>query len=223
MEEESLGEALAGILVNFDGEDMEGYVETVNSLFGMVIVSALLTEEQILQLLEVFRKYRRAIGWTIVDIRGIPSGICEHNIQLEEDNQLNVEHQRRLNENMQEVVKKEIIKWLDTGVVYPTAGIKGVRSFLGHAGFYRRFIKDLSKITNPMFKLLEKEAKFVFDDKCRKAFDELKERLTTAPIILEEAGRPSNELDIDVHFQMRGCWLFQWKWYRGMLTLLIIW
>ncbi|XP_059294521.1 uncharacterized mitochondrial protein AtMg00860-like [Lycium ferocissimum] len=61
---------------------------------------------------------------------------------------------------------------------------KGVRSFLGHVGFYRRFIKDFSKIANPMCKLLKKEAKFVFDDKCRKAFDELKERLTTAPVIV---------------------------------------
>ena len=74
-----------------------------------MIVSSSLTEEQIVKLLEVLREYRRAIGWTIADIRGIPSGICDHKIQLEEGSKPSVEHQRRLNENMQEVVKKEII------------------------------------------------------------------------------------------------------------------
>nr|XP_016505805.1 PREDICTED: uncharacterized protein LOC107823630 [Nicotiana tabacum] len=66
----------------------------------------------------------------------------------------------------------------------PPISVKGVRSFLGHAGFYRRFIKDFSKIANPMCKLLEKYATFVFDEKCLKAFEELKEKLTTAPIIV---------------------------------------
>ncbi|XP_075082075.1 uncharacterized protein LOC142166698 [Nicotiana tabacum] len=66
----------------------------------------------------------------------------------------------------------------------PPTSVKGVRSFLGHAGFYRRFIKDFSKIASPMCKLLEKDAKFEFDEKCLKAFEELKERLTTEPIIV---------------------------------------
>ncbi|XP_047256171.1 uncharacterized mitochondrial protein AtMg00860-like [Capsicum annuum] len=49
----------------------------------------------------------------------------------------------------------------------PPILVKGLRSFLGHAGFYRRFIKDFSKAANPLCKLLEKEAKFLFDDDCR--------------------------------------------------------
>ncbi|XP_070013108.1 uncharacterized protein [Nicotiana sylvestris] len=218
------------------------------------------------QLLDVLKEHRKAIGWTIADIRGIPPGICEHKIQLENDTKPSVEHQRQLNPSMQEVVKKEIIKWLDFGVVYPIAdsswpnavwfvqssgyfskmhdvhlllhggglsrgfhgrffavekyhfmvdegivlahkilkhgievdrakieiisilppptSVKSVRSFLGHAGFYRNFIKDFSKIANPMCKLLEKDAKFLFDEKCLKAVEELKQKLTTAPIIV---------------------------------------
>ncbi|GJZ11730.1 reverse transcriptase domain-containing protein [Tanacetum coccineum] len=62
---------------------------------------------------------------------------------------------------------------------YPT-NIKGVRSFLGHAGFYRRFIKDFSVISKPMTQLLMKDAKFDFSDDCKKAFNILKEKLTTA-------------------------------------------
>ena len=55
--------------------------------------------------------------------------------------------------------------------------VKGIRSFLGHAGFYRRFIKDFSKISKPLCRLLEKDAKFDFDKSCRSAFEEIKSRL----------------------------------------------
>ncbi|XP_075076482.1 putative mitochondrial protein AtMg00860 [Nicotiana tabacum] len=66
----------------------------------------------------------------------------------------------------------------------PPTLVKAVRIFLGHAGFYRRFIKDFSKIANPLCKLLEKDQPFVFSDDCRLAFEELKKRLVTAPIIV---------------------------------------
>ena len=62
--------------------------------------------------------------------------------------------------------------------------MKGVRSFLGHAGFYRRFIKDFSKIANPLCKLLEKEANFYFGEDFLKAFECLKGKLVEASIIV---------------------------------------
>ena len=61
--------------------------------------------------------------------------------------------------------------------------IKTVRQFLGHAGFYRTFIMDFSKIATPLYKLLEKDAKFIWDAGCQKSFEELKAYLTTAPIV----------------------------------------
>ena len=61
--------------------------------------------------------------------------------------------------------------------------IKTVRQFLGHAGFYRRFIMDFSKITKPLYKMLEKDAKFIWDAGCQKSFEELKAYLTTTPIV----------------------------------------
>ncbi|XP_070679273.1 uncharacterized protein [Malus domestica] len=64
----------------------------------------------------------------------------------------------------------------------PTS-VREVRSFLGHAGFYRRFIKDFSKISQPLCRLLQKEVAFEFDDACSTAFKQLKEALTSAPII----------------------------------------
>ncbi|XP_071926165.1 uncharacterized protein [Coffea arabica] len=58
-----------------------------------------------------------------------------------------------------------------------------VRSFLGYAGFYRKFIKNFSKIGAPLFQLLQNDVAFEFDDKCDRAFDKLKELLTSPPII----------------------------------------
>ena len=65
----------------------------------------------------------------------------------------------------------------------PPTTIKGIRIVLGHAGFYRRFIKDFSKISRPLCRLLEKEAKFEFDEKCKRSFEEIKARLIRAPIM----------------------------------------
>ena len=62
----------------------------------------------------------------------------------------------------------------------PPTTVKGIRSFLGHAGFYRRFIKDFLKIARPLCRLLEKETKFNFDDSCKAAFEEIKLRLVQA-------------------------------------------
>ncbi|GJS19289.1 reverse transcriptase domain-containing protein [Tanacetum coccineum] len=66
---------------------------------------------------------------------------------------------------------------------YPTT-VKGVRSFLGHAGFYRRFIQDFSKIARPMTHLLEKETPFVFSDECKQAFNDLRKKLIESPILV---------------------------------------
>ena len=61
--------------------------------------------------------------------------------------------------------------------------VKTVRQFLGHAGFYRRFINDFSKISKPLYKVLEKDAKFAWDDECQRSFEELNAYLTTTPIV----------------------------------------
>ena len=65
----------------------------------------------------------------------------------------------------------------------PPTNVKTIRQFLGHAGFYRRFIKDFSKIAKPLYKLLEKDAQFGWEEDCQKSFEELKFHLTTAPIV----------------------------------------
>ena len=65
----------------------------------------------------------------------------------------------------------------------PPTTVKEIRSFLGHAGFYRRFIRDFSKIARPLCKLLEKDTKFNFDESFQNSFEEIKSRLVEAPIM----------------------------------------
>jgi hypothetical protein len=84
-----------------------------------VIVSAKLTKTEEEKLLRVLRKHKAALGWVLADIKGISPSICMHKILLEDEVKPTVEHQRRLNPTMKEVVRKEVLKWLDAGVIYP--------------------------------------------------------------------------------------------------------
>ncbi|GJS48752.1 reverse transcriptase domain-containing protein [Tanacetum coccineum] len=77
---------------------------------------------------------------------------------------------------------------------HPTT-VKGVRSFLGHAGFYRWFIKDFSKISRPMTHLLEKNTPFIFSNECIQAFETLKKKLTEAPMPIHYASKTMNEAE----------------------------
>ena len=65
----------------------------------------------------------------------------------------------------------------------PPVNVKGIRSFLGHAGFYRRFIKGFSKIAKPLSNLLNKDVVFVFNEECLEAFNTLKAKLVSALVI----------------------------------------
>ncbi|XP_070665159.1 uncharacterized protein [Malus domestica] len=84
-----------------------------------VIVSSSLTTHEEEKLVRVLREHKTAMGWTLADIRGISPTTCMHRILLEEGTKPSREAQRRLNPLMMEVVKKEIIKLLDCGVIYP--------------------------------------------------------------------------------------------------------
>ncbi|XP_062106047.1 uncharacterized protein LOC133817516 [Humulus lupulus] len=249
-----------------------------------VIVSSFLSEVEEEKLLRVLRTHKTAIGWTLADIRGISPSTVMHRILMEDETKPTIDAQRSLNPTMKEVVRKEILKWLDAGVIYPISdsawiviapedqekttftcpygtfafrrmpfgllygssfdtcltnlemvlrrceeshlvlnwekchfmvnegivlghkiskkgievdrakistienlpppiSVKGVRSFLGHAGFYRRFIKDFSKISKSLSTLLMNGVPFDFNDDFLIAFKTLKEKLISAPIV----------------------------------------
>ncbi|XP_073259802.1 uncharacterized protein [Populus alba] len=203
-----------------------------------VIIATSLTNTQEEKLVKLLCDHKTTIRWTLADIKGISPSMCMHHILLEDNAKPRREMQRRLNPPMMEVVKAEILKLLDAGVIYPITDSKWVAPihvvpkktgitlvknkkdeliparissgwrmcvdyrklnlatrkdhfplpFMDQmlerlAGFYRRFIKDFLKITSPLCKLLAKEVDFVFDQACKDAHDELKKRVTSAPII----------------------------------------
>ena len=83
-----------------------------------VIISTDLTEHKEHKLFEILRKYKGAIAWSIDDLKGINPSICMHKILLEGNAKTSIEHQRRLNPVMKEVVRKEVLKWLNVGFIY---------------------------------------------------------------------------------------------------------
>ncbi|XP_024038246.1 uncharacterized protein LOC112097294 [Citrus clementina] len=236
-----------------------------------VIITKTLTPVQQEKLIRVLRDHKTAIGWTIADIKGISPSMCIHRILLEEGSKPTRDAQHRLNPPMMEVVKKETLKLLNVGIIYPISNSKWVspvqvvpkkpgiivvkneenklvptrvqtgwrviiRSlslrktkrkqpshapsehllpthavwslclnnltlvlkrcidtnlvlnwkkchFMVNQGFYRRFIKNFSKIALPLYNLLQKDATFDFNEECQRAFKKLKEVLTSAPVI----------------------------------------
>ncbi|CAN6562542.1 unnamed protein product [Malus baccata var. baccata] len=202
-----------------------------NETLPAIISSSFTTQEEE-KLLRVLKEFKSALGWTLADIKGISPTTCMHHIFLEEGAKPTREAQRRLNPPMMEVVKKEIIKLLDCGVIYPISDSRWVSpvqyvpkksgvTVVANAenelvpqriqtGWrvcidYRklntttrkdhfplpfidqmleRFIKDFSKIAQPLCRLLQKEVAFEFTKECTASFNQLKELLTTTPIIV---------------------------------------
>nr|GEW62288.1 reverse transcriptase domain-containing protein [Tanacetum cinerariifolium] len=224
-------------------------------------------------LITVLKSHKRAIAWKLSDIKGIDPEFCTHKILMEDDFEPAVQHQRRVNPKIYDVIKMEVLKLLDSGLIYPISDspwvspvhcvpkkggftvveneeneliptrlvtgwrvcidyhtnlclnwekshlmvkegiilghkiskneievdkakvdviakfphpitVKGIRSFLGHVGFYKRFIKDFLKIARPMTHLLEKDTPFFFSKECVEAFQTLKRKLIEASILI---------------------------------------
>ena len=81
--------------------------------------------------------------------------------------------------------------------------------FLGLAGYYRRFIKDFSRLVAPMTRLTQKRVKFEWDDLCEKAFQDLKKRLTSAPILIVSKQGQRYTVYCDASRDELGCVLMQ--------------
>nr|GEU71107.1 reverse transcriptase domain-containing protein [Tanacetum cinerariifolium] len=127
----------------------------------IIIVNDLSVEEKA-ALINVLKSHKRAIAWKLSDIKGIVLG-------------------HKISKNRIEVDKAKVD--LIAKLPHPTT-VMGIRSFLGHAGFYQRFIQDFSKITRSMTYLLEKDTSFFFSNECIEAFQTLKRKLTEAPILV---------------------------------------
>ncbi|KAK1601531.1 hypothetical protein QYE76_018060, partial [Lolium multiflorum] len=91
-----------------------------------VIVSAKLSDIEEERLLEILKKHRGAIGYTLDDLKGISPAICQHAINIEDGAKPVVEHQRRLIPKMKDVVRNEVLKLLEAGIIYPIADSRWV-------------------------------------------------------------------------------------------------
>ena len=83
-----------------------------------MIIAADLIEEKEQKLLRILRKYKKSIAWSVEDLKGISPSICMHKILLEENEKSSIEHQRRLNPVMKEVIRNEVLKWLNVEFIY---------------------------------------------------------------------------------------------------------
>jgi hypothetical protein len=91
-----------------------------------VIISSKLSGKEEERLLEILRKHRGAMGYTLDDLKGISPTISQHAINMEPDAKPVVEHQRRLIPKMKEVVRNEVLKLFDAGIIYPIADSRWV-------------------------------------------------------------------------------------------------
>jgi hypothetical protein len=91
----------------------------------------------------------------------------------------------------------------------PPTSVHQIRSFLGLAGYYHRFIPDFSKIAKPMTELLKKKVKYRWDDKCDEAFHTLRKLLTTAPKLAQLDNTHPFDVNCDASGTGLGCVLMQ--------------
>jgi hypothetical protein len=98
---------------------------------------------------------------------------------------------------------RDVLNWM------PPTNVLEIQSFLGLAGYYRRFIKDFSKIANPMMKLLKKNNAFEWIEECQTSFEELKKHLTSAPVLVLPDLTKKFDIYCDASLQGLGCVLMQ--------------
>ena len=84
-----------------------------------VIIASTLTFDQEDKLVNILKEHKEAIGWAIADLKGTNPFVCMHHIYCETKAKPHRDMQWRLNPNMREVVKKEVVKWLDVEIIYP--------------------------------------------------------------------------------------------------------
>jgi hypothetical protein len=89
-----------------------------------IIITLELSLREYEKLLRVLRDHKTALGWTIADIKGISPSKCMHRIRLEDEARPTRDAQRRLNPHMKQVVRDEVLKLLDVGIIYPISSSK---------------------------------------------------------------------------------------------------
>jgi hypothetical protein len=105
-----------------------------------MIINDKLSEVETQQLITVLETHRSVLGYSLQDLKGISPNLCTHRIPIEPDATLSREPQHRLNNNMREVVKKEVLKLLHAGIIYPVPNSEwfSLTSCVSHPIFQRK-------------------------------------------------------------------------------------
>ncbi|KAM1777093.1 hypothetical protein ACFX11_043800 [Malus domestica] len=111
---------------NTEDEEVFEYVSALENSSLPVIIAADLSSTEENKLLRILRSYQDAIGWTTADIKGISPTICMHKILMKDGVKPAIDAQRRLNPIMKEVVRNEVMKLLDAGMIYPISDRKWI-------------------------------------------------------------------------------------------------
>ncbi|XP_050147374.1 uncharacterized protein LOC126622668 [Malus sylvestris] len=176
---------------NYSEHIEEELIQTVASLESLSPIRA----EEGEKLIRVLKDHKTAIAWSIADIKGINPATCMHRILLEEGAKPTREAQRRLKPLMMEVVKKEVIKLLDIGIIYPISDSKynqiavapedqeKTTSTCPFGTFaYRKMPFGLCNAHATFQRCMD--VTFDMNEECVVAFNKLKELLSTAPVIM---------------------------------------
>nr|GEY67817.1 reverse transcriptase domain-containing protein [Tanacetum cinerariifolium] len=148
-----------------------------------VIIAKDLSMEEKTALITVLKSHKRAIAWKLSDIKGTDPEFCTHKILMEEDFESAVQHQRRVNPKIHDVIKQEVIKLLDVGLIYPISDspwVSPVHCVPKKGGFTVVENEDNELILTR----LVTDAPFIFSKECVEAFQTLKRKLTEAPILI---------------------------------------
>nr|GEV51906.1 reverse transcriptase domain-containing protein [Tanacetum cinerariifolium] len=157
-----------------------------------VIISKDLSVEGKAALIMVLKSHKQAIAWKLFDVKDIDPEFCTHKILMEDDFEPAVQHQRRVNPKIYDVIKKEVLKLLDARLIYPISNSPWEKShfmvkegiILSHKISKNGIEVDKAKIARSMTCLLEKDTSFFFSNECFEAFQTLKRKLTEAPILI---------------------------------------
>nr|GEU68509.1 reverse transcriptase domain-containing protein [Tanacetum cinerariifolium] len=157
-----------------------------------VIIAKYLSVEEKAALIKVLKSHKQVIAWKLFDIKGTDPEFCTHKILMEDDFEPAVQHQRRVNPKIHDVITKEVLKLLDVGLIYPIFDSPWEKSHfmvkegivLGHKISKNGIEVDKAKIARLMTCLLEEDTSFFFSNEGIEAFQTLKRKLTEAPILI---------------------------------------
>ncbi|GKD13659.1 reverse transcriptase domain-containing protein [Tanacetum coccineum] len=147
-----------------------------------VIISKDLSQDEKTSLINVLKNQKQAIAWKLSDIRGIDPEFCSHKILLEDDYEPSVQHQRRVNPKIHDVIKKEVEKLLDAGLIYPISDSPWVSPV--HCVPKKGGMTVVTNEENELGEGGKKNLLFIFSEDYILAFQTLKKKLTEALILI---------------------------------------